>query len=106
RKGGQGWSLTGASCLPNPPSDMNRTDNSVGAAPCASPLDGDKRVPLRLISDIAARDYTGGKGVGFMEKLLLTAATVATSVSEALEVIKRHLDTHIAAFSRHMEDEQ
>jgi iron complex transport system ATP-binding protein len=42
-------------------------------------------------SDLAARDYTGGKGIEFIETLLQTGATVATSVSETLEVIKRHL---------------
>jgi iron complex transport system ATP-binding protein len=45
-------------------------------------------------SDLTARDYTGGKASEFMEILLQTGASVATSVSETLEVIKRYLQRH------------
>jgi iron complex transport system ATP-binding protein len=45
---------------------------------------------------IATRDYTDGRGIKIMESLLQNGAIVASSVSKALEIIKRHLDAFVA----------
>ena len=63
--------------------------DSVGAVPCACPPDGGKSLSPQLISNIAACDYTGGKGLECMTTLLQTGAIVATSVSESLDVIRQ-----------------
>jgi iron complex transport system ATP-binding protein len=57
-------------------------------------------------SDLAARDYTGGKGIECMETLLQSGAIVANSVSEALELIKQYLGAYAVLLSKQLVDEQ
>jgi iron complex transport system ATP-binding protein len=41
--------------------------------------------------EFAARDYTNGEGVRFLEILLQSDAVVVQSIGEALEMVKKHL---------------
>ena len=42
------------------------------------------------LSDIATRDYTQGQGLALLEHLIKSGATVATSVNEALEEVRKY----------------
>jgi hypothetical protein len=77
---------------------MKRMDNKVSVE--------DKPTPLGDRVGIAARDYTDGKGVEIMGRLLQNGAIVASSVSEALEIVKRHLDAYAVESSKSIANEQ
>ena len=84
-------SAQGTTPTPLPPFQTASNIDRRGSASCLPTDAGYMHNDMLDRSGIAARDYTGGKGIELMKTLLHAGAIVATSVSEALGIVKRHL---------------